>query len=77
MKDTSLKALKRDFTKGPIFSRLFLLAIPLMASYSISWTLASIAYIVLLLFALPKLRKLKKMNIFTCKLTAKVNKNMV
>jgi len=32
MKDTSVKALKRDFTKGPIFSRLFLFAIPLMAS---------------------------------------------
>ena len=64
MKDTSLKALKRDFTKGPIFSRLFLFAVPLMASYSISWTLASIAYIVLLLFALPKLRKLKKNECF-------------
>ena len=36
----------------------------LMASYSISWTLASIAYIVLLLFALPKLRKLKKNECF-------------
>ena len=32
MTDTSAKALKRDFTKGPIFSRLFLFAIPLMAS---------------------------------------------
>ena len=36
----------------------------LMASFPISWTLASIAYIVLLLFALPKLRKLKENEYF-------------